>query len=134
MESTEDEQPSNINDIESEEIQPQNQQPQNENPNNELQNNLNELKKLIYGLRNTREPTRLSLATSLDHYESIDHAYGQLLEMTQYRDEMREYYSTDLSKDQIKDLNITKAQLYSKFTEPRTCQPAAITKRRVCMD
>lgn len=103
MESTGDEQPSatNTNDLESEESQPQNQP----NVNNELQNNLNELKNLIHDLRNTREPTRLSLATSLDHYvESIDHAYGQLLEMTQYRDEMREYYATSLSKDQIKDL------------------------------
>lgn len=85
MESTGDEQPSatNTNDLESEESQPQNQ-PQNEpTVNNELQNNLNELKNLIHDLRNTREPTRLSLATSLDHYvESIDHAYGQLLEMT----------------------------------------------------
>ena len=77
----------------------------------------------------------MSLATSLDHYvESIDNAYGQLPEMTQYRDEMREYYATGLSKDQIKDLNITKAQLYRKFTYPRTGQPPAITKRRVCMD
>ena len=59
MESTGDEQPSGTNtlDIESEESQPQNQP----NPNNELQNNLNELKNLIHGLRNTREPTQLSL-------------------------------------------------------------------------
>jgi len=118
MESTKDEQPSNTNDIEFEESQPQ-----NEILENELQNNLSELKNLIHGLRNTWELTWLSLATSLDHYiKSIDHAYGQLLEKTEYKAEMREYYSTKLSKDQIKYLNITKFELYRKFTEPRTRQ------------
>jgi len=117
MESTRYQQPSKTNDIKSQEIQ----QPQNENPKDELRNNLNGLKKLIHGIRNTREPTRLSVETSLDHYiESIDHIYGQLLKMTEYRAQMREYLSIGLTKDQIKYLNITKAELYNMFTEPRT--------------
>ena len=32
---------------------------------------------------------------------------------------MRENYGTGMSKEDIKNLNITQAQLWSKFTDPR---------------
>lgn len=80
MESTREEKLYNTTNIESQ----QSQQPENyvntqpnENLEDEMQNDLNELKNLIHGLRNTRGPFWLSLATSLDqHIESIDHSYG----------------------------------------------------------
>ena len=54
--------------------------------------------------------------------------------MSEYRAQMREHYSTSISKEDIKNLNITKAQLWSKFTDPRTGQPPDVRKRQVCMD
>lgn len=47
---------------------------------------------------------------------------------------MREYYFNGLTKEKINDLNITKAQLYSLFTDLRKHQPPSIMKPRVCMD
>ena len=47
---------------------------------------------------------------------------------------MREYYGTGISKEDIKNLNITKAQLWSKFTDLRIGHPPYVRKRRVCMD
>ena len=47
---------------------------------------------------------------------------------------MREHYSTGISKADMKNMNITKAQLWSKFTNPRIGHPPYVRKRRVCMD
>ena len=47
---------------------------------------------------------------------------------------MREHYATSMSKEDIKNLNITKSQSWSKFIDPRTGQPPDVRKRQVCMD
>ena len=47
---------------------------------------------------------------------------------------MREHYGTGMSKEDIKNLNITKSQLWSKFTDPRTGQHPDVRKRKICMD
>jgi len=54
--------------------------------------------------------------------------------LSQYRTRMRQHYASGLSKEEINNLQITKAQLYSKFIDPRTRQPPVVTKRRICMD
>jgi hypothetical protein len=92
----------------------------NENPNpnspqdpyNEINQCLNELKNLIGELRNTREPSHISLATSLDTIiASIGHAHGQLFDISKYRARMREYYSIGISKEEVKKLNISKESI-----------------------
>ena len=53
---------------------------------------LNNLINLIQELRNTRKPSYLSLSTSLDMIvASIGYACGQLYDIYDYRDGMREF-------------------------------------------
>jgi hypothetical protein len=107
----------------------------NENPEDQLHQDLNQLRALSNELNSTKEPSRVSLASSLQNIiESINIAHSEITNLSQYRARMREHYSTGLSKEQIKDLNITKAQLYSKFIVPSTGQPPAMMRARVCMD
>ena len=47
---------------------------------------------------------------------------------------MREFYSIGMSNEKTKYFNITKVDLYSMFTDPRTNQQLDSKKRRVCMD
>jgi hypothetical protein len=106
-----------------------------QNPEDELHGDLNELRILSDGLKNTREPSRVSLATSIQKIiDSINIAEGEITNLSQYRDRMREHYSNGMSKEAIKELDITKAQLWSKFIDPRTRQPPPVRKNRVCMD
>jgi hypothetical protein len=85
---------------------------------------LYELRNLIGELRNTREPSCISLATSLDNIvASIGHAHGQLSDISKYRARMREYYSTNISKEEVKNLHITKEMIVQLFIDPRTNQP-----------
>ena len=101
----------------------------------ELHGDLNQLRILSDELKNTRETSRISLATSLQNIiESINIANSEITNLSQYRARMREHYAIGMSKEDIKDLNITKSQLWSKFTDLRTRQPPYVRKRQVCMD
>ena len=92
-----------------------------ENPEDELHGDLNQLRILSDELKNTREPSRFSLATSIKNIiESINIAHSEITSLSEYRGRMREHYSTGISKEYIKSLNITKAELWRKFTDPRT--------------
>ena len=92
-----------------------------ENPEDELHMDLNQLRILSDELKNMREPSRVSLATSIQNIiESINIDHSEITSLSEYRDRMREDYSIGISKEDIKNLNITKAQLWSKFTNPRT--------------
>ena len=103
-----------------------------ENTEDELHRDLNQLRILSDELKNTREPSRVSLATSIQKIiESINIAHSEITSLSEYRARMREHYSTGISKEDIKNLNITKAQLWRKFTDPRTGQPLDVRKRRV---
>ena len=76
---------------------------------NEINEGLKSLKDLSRKLRVTREPACLSLASSLDiMITSIQETQSQLTGITDYRTRMREFYSTGLSKEGVKDLNISK--------------------------
>ena len=106
-----------------------------ENPKDELHGDLNQLRILSDELKNTREPSRFSLATSLQNIiESINISHSEITSLSEYRARMREHYSIGISKEDIKSLNITKSQLWSKFTDSRTGQPSYVRKRRVRMD
>ena len=91
---------------------------QTEDPNPELNEDLNQLIILSDELKNTREPSRVSLATNI--IESINIAYSEITSLSEYRARMREQYSTGISKEDIKNLNITKSQLWRKFIDLRT--------------
>ena len=106
-----------------------------ENPKDELHGYLNQLRILSDELKNTRVPSRVSLTTSLQNIiESINIAHSEITNLSQYSAQMREQYENGISKEYIKDPNITKAQLWSKFIDMRTGQTPDVRKRRVCMD
>ena len=101
-----------------------------ENPEDELHRDLNQLRILSDELKNTREPSQVSLATSLQNtIDSINISHSETTNLSQYRARMREHYAIGISKEAIKDLNITKSQLGSKFIDPRTGQPIDVRKR-----
>ena len=78
----------------------QNPREQERDCSNEINEGLQSLKDLSRQLRGTREPARLSLVSSLDTMiMSIEERQSQLTGITDYRTRMREFYSTDLSKD-----------------------------------
>lgn len=82
----------------------------NENPEDQLHQDLNQLSALSNELNSTKELSRVSLASSLQKIiESINIAHSEIANLIEYRAQMREHYSIGLSKEQIKDLNITKA-------------------------
>ena len=92
-----------------------------ENPKDELHEDLNQLIILSDELNNTRESSEVALATSIQNIiESINIAHSEITSLSEYRGRMREHYSTGISKEYIKSVNITKAKLWSKFTDPRT--------------
>ena len=102
---------------------------------NEINEGLKSLRDLSRQLRVTRQPTCLSLASSLDTMISlIQETQSQLTNITDYRTRMREFYSTRLSKEGVKDLNISKQELLLKFLNPRDNTMPPVTKRRICMD
>ena len=103
-------------------------------PQDELHDDLNQLRILSDELKNTREPSRVSLAISLQNIiESINIAHTEITNLSQYKARMRENYATCISKEDIKNLNITKSQLWRKFTNTRKRHPPDVRKRRVCM-
>lgn len=96
---------------------------------------LKSLRDLSRQLRVTREPACLSLASSLDTMITlIQDTQSQLTNIIEYRTRMREFYNTRLSKEGVKDLNISKQELCSKFCNPRDNTVPPVTKRRICMD
>ena len=100
-----------------------------ENPKDELHGDLNQLRILSDKPKNTREPSQVSLATSLQNIiDSINISHSEITNLSQYRDRMREHYSTGISKEDMKNLNITKSQLWRKFIDPRIGQPPYVRK------
>ena len=82
------------------------------NPEDELHRDLNQLRILSDELKNTREASRVSLATSIQNIiESINISHSEITSLSEYRARMREHYITGISKEDIKNLIITKAQL-----------------------
>ena len=74
---------------------------------NEINEGLKSLRDLRRWLRVTREPTRLSLVSSLETMISlIQETQSQLTNIKNYRTRMREFYSNGLSKEGVKALNI----------------------------
>ena len=74
-----------------------------ENPEDELHGDLNQLRILSDELKNTREPSRFFLATSLQNIiESINISHNEITNLNKYRARMREHYSTHMSKEDIK--------------------------------
>ena len=86
-------------------------------------------------MKNTKEPSRISLTTSLQNIiESINISHSEITNLSEYRARMREHYGTGISKEDIKNMNITKSQLWSKFIYSRTGQPPNVRNRQVYMD
>ena len=74
-----------------------------ENPKDELHKDLNQLIILSDDLKNTKEPSWVSLATSLQNIiESINISHIEIANLSQYRDKMKEHYATAISKEDIK--------------------------------
>ena len=91
-----------------------------ENPKDELHGDLNQLRILSDELKNTREPSQVYLATTLQNIiESINISHSEITNLSQYRARMREHYGTGISKEDIKNLNIRKSQLWRKFIDLR---------------
>ena len=64
---------------------------------------------------------RESLVDALDTItNTISNAQGALYNISLYRESMRQYYSDGLSYKDIKNLKITKDQLFSLFWDPST--------------
>ena len=75
-----------------------------ENPEDELHGDLNQLRILSDELKNTREPYRVSLATSLQNIiESINISHSEITNLRQYRARMREDYAISMPKEDIKN-------------------------------
>jgi hypothetical protein len=97
--------------------------PQPPNVNSQIDEGLVILRTLEEQLRDTREPSRVSLATSLDIIvKSIASSQGKLTSISDYRERMYEYYSTGLDRNQVKDLGISKQQILTIFRDPRNGQ------------
>jgi len=93
------------------------------------------LRYLFYELRGTRDPSRVSLATSLDSFASfIACDQGKLTTISEYKPSMFKYYSTGLDKNQVRDLNISKQDLMSLFINPRYGVQPPINKKNICME
>ena len=46
----------------------------------------------------------------------------------------REHYSTNMSKQEVKDLHITKEMIVQLFIDPRTNQETHPRKKHICME
>jgi hypothetical protein len=96
---------------------------------------LRSLRTLIQYLRNTRVPSRISLATSLDTIvTSIANSQGQLSHISYYRARMFDYYRTSLDRNQVRDLKISKQDFMTLLIVPRTITQPPITKKCICMN
>ena len=69
----------------------------------ELHVDLNQLRILSDELKNTREPSLVSFATSIQNIiKSINISHSEITRLSEYRAQMREHYSTGISKEDIK--------------------------------
>ena len=113
----------------------QNDNEQQRNMVNKIHDGLNSLIYLSRQLRVTREPTHLCLVSSLETMiSSIQETQSRLKNITDYKARMRELYSNGLSKEGIKELNITKQEWLSQFYNLRDNTVPPVTKMRICMD
>jgi hypothetical protein len=109
--------------------------PQPPNINKQIDEGLATLRSLVHELRGTREPSRLSLATSLDAIvSSIASSQGKLTTISKYKSRMFEFYRTRLDRNQVRDLGISKQELMSLFIDPRSGQQPPVTKKHICID
>ena len=75
------------------------------------------------------------MATLLDAIvTSIIGAQGKLTSISEYRARMFEFYRTELNKNQVRDLYISKQDMVSLFIDPRTREQPHVTKKHICMD
>jgi hypothetical protein len=125
----------NVNDSE------ENQEDQNPNPpqppnvNTQIDEGLAILRTLEEQLSDTREPSRVSLATYLDIIlNSNANAQGKLTFISDYRERMYDFYNIGLDKNQVKELCISKPQIISIFRDPRTRQEPPLTKKCISID
>ena len=78
---------------------------------------------------------RESLADALDTItNTIAEAQGALYTISSYRESRRQYYSDGLSYKDIKDLKITKDQLFSLFQDPRTVLVPPTSRAHISID
>jgi hypothetical protein len=104
--------------------------PQPPNLNTKIDEGLDTLKELVDQLRGTREPSIVFLATSLNVIvRSITSAQGEFTSISKYRERMFEYYNTELDRNQVRDLNISKQQLLSIFRDPQNGQELPLNKK-----
>jgi hypothetical protein len=109
--------------------------PQPPNVNTQIDEGLVILRTLDEQLRDTSEPSKISLATSLDIIvKSIASAQGKLTSISDNRAIMYEYYSNGLDKNQVKELGISKQQILSIFRDPRNGQELPLTKKHISID
>jgi hypothetical protein len=93
------------------------------------------LRTLLNELRGTLEPSRELLATSLDVIvRSIASSQGKLNSISGYRARMFEFYKTELDRNQVRDLGISKQSLMSLSIDPRTRQQTLVNKKHICID
>ena len=101
----------------------------------EIETILGSLRYLCNGLKNTRDPTWLSLATSLEEItSSIPGSQGELANISNFRARMFEYYRTGLRKEKIRDRNISNKQLMTCFIIPRNGLNLSVTNKHIYMD
>ena len=93
------------------------------------------LRTLEEKLRDTREPSIVSLSTSLEIIvNSIASDQERLTSIYDYREQMYEYYSIGLDRNQVKELGISKQQILSIFRDPRNGQELPLTKKHISID
>jgi hypothetical protein len=109
--------------------------PQPPNVNTQIEEGLAILRILEEQLRDTREPSIVSLATSLDIIvNSIASDQGKLTSISYYRARIYEYYNTGLDINQVKMLGISKPQILSIFRDPRTRQELQLNRKHISID
>jgi hypothetical protein len=93
------------------------------------------LRTLEEQLRDTRDPSRVSLATSLDIIvKSIASSHGKLTSIYDYSERMYEYYNFGLEKNQVRDLAISEQKILTTFRDPRNGQALPLTKKSLSID
>ena len=114
----------------------------NQNPNNEEEQDRNseilirlgELRRLSSLFRGG-DHIRQSLAVALEAItNTIANAQGALYNISSYRDSQRQFYSTGLSYREVKNLKITKDQLFSLFRDPSTGAVPPTSRPHISID
>jgi hypothetical protein len=109
--------------------------PQPLNINTKIDEVLATLRTILDQLKDTKGPRRVSLATSLDVIvRSIASAQGELTSIYEYMERMFEYYNTRLDINQVRDLGISKKQVFFVFRDPRNGQELHMNKKCICIN